>query len=243
MLRKDFVDIVRQVRPHCSYLCMVTHGQLLTEEKVKALWEAGMDQISVSCNYIGEAHDRERKIPGLFRHFQELIPKMVTKGYDFFAFNTVIMDRNLDQIIPLARLAKEWGIKIAFSSYNKLKTNKDEYLVKPEQMGELEAVIGQLLELKQTQKNILSSDFYLKKVFEYFRQGAIEDCQAGLSFVQVTPDGYIQRCAEMPKMCHWTEYDPKNVAQPNPCDICWFACRGESEQTLTPSRVWELAFG
>ncbi len=51
LLRKDIFDIVESVRPYCIYLTMITHGQLLTEDKAKALWERGLDQLSISLNY------------------------------------------------------------------------------------------------------------------------------------------------------------------------------------------------
>ncbi|MDO8644510.1 MAG: radical SAM protein [bacterium] len=239
LLRKDFVDIVDQVRPYCSFLMMITHGQLLTENKFKELVDHGIDQVTVSCNYTGEEHDEERQIKGLTKHFASLFPKLTKQGYDNLGFNTVIMDRNLDHIIPLAKRAHEWGMKISFSSYTALKNNKEDYRVREDQLKKLDDVVGELLTLRKTQGNILTSEYYLKKVPEYFRKGKIEDCQAGKNFVQVTPDGYIKRCSEMPVMCHWTEYEPAKVETPNPCDVCWLSCRGETETPITLSRVWE----
>ncbi|MBI1908887.1 MAG: radical SAM protein [Deltaproteobacteria bacterium] len=240
LLRKDILKIVDQVRPHCTYLMMITHGQLLTEEKFKALTDHGVNQLSVSLNYIGEEHDQERQLKGLYRHFSELLPKLTRQGYDNIAFNTVIMDRNLEHILPIAKKSHEWGVKVSFSSYSALKNDKGEYAVRQDQLNRLEEVIGQLLLLKKTQGNILTSDYYLKKVPEYFRNGKMEDCRAGLNFIQMTPDGYIKRCSEMPVVCHWTEYDADRIENPNPCDVCWLSCRGETETPLTPSRIWEF---
>ena len=240
LLRKDFVDIVDQVRPYCSYLTMITHGQLLTEDKYKELWDHGMDQVSISRNYIDEQHDEERHLTGLTKHFKKLIPSLTKQGHDNIAFNTVIMDRNIDHIIPLAKEAYEWGAKISFSSYSASKNDKDDYKVREDQLAKLEDVIDELLELRKIQGNIMTSTHYLKKVPDYFRNGFVEDCQAGLNFIQMTPDGYIKRCSEMPVMMHWSEYEPAKVESPNPCNICWLSCRGETEAPMTLSRIWEL---
>jgi len=240
LLRKDFIDIIDQVRPWCTYLTVITHGGLLTEEKFRELWDHGVDQVSISRNYIDERHDEERKLPGLTGHFASLIPRLAKKGYDNLVFNTVIMDRNLDHIVPLARQAKEWGVKISFSSYTSLKNDKPEFRVREAQLERLRGVIKELLELKRSQGNILTADYYLKKVPDFFRQGFVEDCRAGLNFIQMTPDGYIKRCSEMPVMMHWTEYDPEKVEKPNPCNVCWLSCRGETETPITPARLWEL---
>ncbi len=239
LLRKDFLQIVDQVRPHCTYLTMITHGQLLTEEKFKELCEHGLDQISISRNYIDEQHDEERHLTGLTQHFKNLIPNLARQGFDNIAFNTVIMDRNLEHIIPLAKQSHEWGVKISFSSYSTYKNDKEAYRIRENQLARLEEVIDQLLELKKTQGNIMTSSYYLKMVPKFFREGHVDDCKAGLNFIQMTPDGYIKRCSEMPVMMHWTEYHPDKV-EPNPCNICWLSCRGETETPMTPGRLWEF---
>src|SRR3989338_6585283 len=59
LLRKDILEIVESVRPYCTYLTMITHGQLLTEEKFKQLWDRGVDQLSISLNYNSSRHDEE----------------------------------------------------------------------------------------------------------------------------------------------------------------------------------------
>lgn len=240
LLRKDFTNIVDQVRPHASYLVMITHGQLLTEAKFKELTGHGMDQITISRNYVDETHDRERQLPGLTEHFKNLVPSLTRQGYDNIAFNTVIMDRNIDHIIPLAKQAHEWGANISFSSYSASKNDKEEYRVQENQLSRLREVIDELLDLKKSQGNIMTGEYYLKKIPDYFRDGRVGDCRAGLNFIQMTPDGYIKRCSEMPVTMHWTEYDPDKIEKPNPCDACWLSCRGETETPMTPSRLWEL---
>ncbi|MBI2500980.1 MAG: radical SAM protein [Deltaproteobacteria bacterium] len=126
LLRKDLIDIIDQVRPHCTYLTLITHGQLLTEKKFKEFWDHGVDQVSISRNYIDATHDEERHLPGLTKHFENLIPHLTSQGFDNIVFNTVIMDRNIDHIVPLARQAYEWGAKISFSSYSSMKNDREE---------------------------------------------------------------------------------------------------------------------
>ena len=82
LLRKDFVDIIHQVRPYASYLTMITHGQLLTEEKFSEIIDAGMDQVTISLNYLSTRHDEERGIKGLYEHISHLVPRLAAQGYD-----------------------------------------------------------------------------------------------------------------------------------------------------------------
>ncbi|MBI2980845.1 MAG: radical SAM protein [Deltaproteobacteria bacterium] len=240
LLRKDLLDIIDQARPYCTYLTVITHGGLLTEEKYRELWDHGVDQLSISRNYIDETHDQERHLPGLTDHFKKLVPNLASQGFDNIVFNTVIMDRNIEHIVPLAKQAREWGAKISFSSYSALKNDKPEYSVVRGRLARLQETVDELLALKKEHGHILTSEYYLKRVPGYFKNGYVEDCRAGLNFIQMTPDGYIKRCSEMPVMMHWTEYDPAKVEKPNPCNVCWLSCRGETETPITPSRLWEL---
>lgn len=240
LLRKDILEIVDQVRPHCTYLTLITHGQLLTEKRFCELTDHGLDQISISRNYIDQRQDEERRLAGLTAHFEKLVPSLARQGFDNVAFNTVIMDQNIDQIVPLARQAHQWGAKISFSSYSSSKNAREKYRVREEKLTRLREVVDRLLELKKSQGNILTSSYYLKKIPGFFRDGFVKDCRAGLHFIQMTPDGYIKRCSEMPVMAHWTEYDPEKVLRPNPCNVCWLSCRGETETPMTPSRLWEF---
>ncbi len=239
LLRKDFVQIIDQVRPHCTYLTMITHGQLLTEEKFKEICDHGMNQVTISRNYIDEQHDKERELPGLTKHFETLVPSLTSQGFDNIGFNTVIMDKNIDHIIPLAKQAYEWGAKISFSSYSAYKNDKDQYKVRETQLSKLKDVIAELLELRAKQGNIMTSEYYLKRIPEFFRNGHMPNCQAGLNFIQMTPDGYIKRCSEMPVMMHWSEYDPEKIEK-NDCDICWLSCRGETETPIDSKRLLEF---
>ncbi len=240
LLRKDILDIVRSCRPYCTYMTMITHGQLLTEEKFMALCEAGLDQVCISLNYNNERHDQERKIPGLYQHFSELVPKLTAQGHDNICFNTVIMEQNLEEILPLAHQARAWGAKISFSSYSALKNCREDYRVRESRLTRLEEIISELIALKKEHGHILASEYYLREIPRYFREGHMDDCQAGLNFVQITPDGMIKRCSEMDEMCHWTEYNPDEIEKPNPCNVCWLSCRGETETPISPSRLLEF---
>lgn len=240
LLRKDILDIVSSARPYCTYITMISHGQLLTDEKFKALVASGLDHMTLSLNYNSDKHDEERKIPGLYQHFSELVPRLTAQGYDNIGFNTVIMEQNLEEIIPLAKQALAWGAKISFSSYSTLKNAKEDYHVRRDRLERLEEIISELIALKKKHKHILSSEYYLSNIPRYFREGHMENCQAGRNFVQITPDGMVKRCSEMEPFCHWTEYDAADLVDPNPCDICWLSCRGETETPLAPSRLWEL---
>ena len=105
-------------------------------------------------------------------------------------------------------------------------------------MRKLEGVVEELLRLKGSLRNIRSSDFYLRRIPVYFRE-RVAGCQAGLKWLQVTPEGYLKRCSEFPVEAHWTEYTP-DTFQPTDCTACWFSCRGQAEAPLTLGRIIEV---
>ena len=239
LLRHNYDQLLTGIRPHCHYLMIITNGALLNEISAAKLVKAGVDQISVSLDYIGNGHSEQRKIEGLYEHLEATVPALTKRGYNI-VLNTIIMESNLDHIIPLAHKAREWGAKISYSSYCTLKKDLNEFMVTPGRFEELKRVIGELKQIKRKTKHIRNSDYYFDRIPEYFQNGGISNCHAGKLWMQVTPDGYIQQCSELPRVAHYTEYSTKKVKKPA-CTKCWYACRGETEANpLRPSRLKEL---
>lgn len=241
-LRRDLTDIVKRIKDNMDtiYISMISHGYMLNEKKAQALLDAGLDQICISVDYLGIRHEESRGLKGLWAHLEQLIPLLGKMGFQNVALNTIIMNDNLDEIIPLVHKAKEWGVKVGFSSYTSLKVGNDTHYIDHERQKDLENVIDQLLKLKRELKNIMSSDYYLENIPNYFSNRSLGDCQAGRDWVQVTPDGYIKHCSEFPIFTHYSEYNYKEVVSPD-CDKCWYSCRGESQAPFSIQRVLELA--
>lgn len=240
LLRKDLSTIVKRIKDNMSfiYIQMITHGQLMTEEKGVELWEAGLDQITFSLDFPDARHDKSRGIPGLFAHITHVIPKLQARGIDNIGFNTFIMKDNLDDIVAIAKLAKSLGVNVSYSSYFEGKAHNSAHTIVGDDFKKLENVITELLRLKRELRCIRNSDFYLRKIPVYF-SSRVPGCQAGLKWLQVTPDGHIKRCSEFPVEAHWTEYH-SDTFRPTDCTACWFSCRGEAEAPLTPARILEL---
>jgi len=239
LMRKNYPELVRSIRPYTHYLSLVTNGALLNEESAKNLVGAGIDHISVSLDYLNKKHDEARKIEGLYEHLSQMIPNLAAMGYRL-SLNTIIMESNLDEILPIAYRAKEWGVSVSYSAYCTLKKDDDQGMIREKRLKQLGWIIAELLRLKPVLKNIRNSDFYLGNIPNYFRDGMVRHCRAGMKWLQVTPDGYIQQCAELPRICYHTDYKRELVVSPA-CAKCWYTCRGEAEAPqLTPKRFLEF---
>ena len=241
LLRKDIADIIRRLKEgDFVYLSLITNGRLLTEEKALEIWRAGLHQIGISLDFLDERHDAYRGIPGLYQHLSDLIPRLAKTEIDNISLQTIIMDENLDQILPIAEQAARWGVKVSYSSYCPHKNYNESGTIKKERLEKLREVVDGILEAKKRLGNIISSDFYLSKIPEYFEKGGIAGCLAGQRWIQITPDGMMKACSEFPVAGSWTDFRP-GFFKPVTCAQCWYSCRGEAQNPLTLKRIMELS--
>jgi len=239
LLRKNYDEMFRKLRPYCHYLAVITNGVLLNEKSAKRLLECGVNQICISLDYLGKRHDEARMVDGLYEHLSETIPMLSKQGFNI-ALNTIIMESNLDEILPIAYKAKEWGTQVSYSAYCSLKSDEDTEMIRNKRYTQLVSIVDEVRSLKRKLGNVKNSDYYLKRIPTYFRDGRVPNCRAGYRWVQVTPDGYVQQCSELPRMCHYSEFD-RNKVKKATCAKCWYTCRGESEACpLEPRRLLEL---
>jgi len=239
LLEKRLPQIIRDVKAsqRFVYVYVVTNGSLLTLDKAEELFAAGLDQLSISLNYLDERQDRERKIDGRWAHVSEIIPQLAARGHTVIT-NTVIMRDNLDMIVPIARRTLEWGARVSYSCYTHFKNGNRGHYFSDTDMAKLRNAVAELVEHKRTAGNITNSAFYLERIVPYFADpDGIPGCQAGNRFIQLTPDGQVRQCADFAPFVHYTQY---RGMEPTNCTRCWYACRGESEASLTFGRVAEL---
>lgn len=242
MLRKDLVDIVRQVKTSSFYIftSMVTKGDLLTVEKAHQLFDAGLDQIAISLDFKGKTHDKYRGIDGLWDYLSQLLPELgkTFKNKKSVIINTIIMDDNIDQIVDLVHQAREWNIGVSFSSYSVMKTNNEAHYIN-NNLDKVKSLVDELIDLRRKFKGtILTTEYYLKEIPGYFERGGVPNCTAGLSHIQVTPSGHLKRCSEMPVAAFYDEYTPDLYDQTS-CTSCWFSCRGETQSPANVKRALE----
>ena len=239
-LRRDLEDIVSAVDRAVStqYSTLITHGGMMSPERAKSLWDAGIHQFNFSLDYLDERHDKARGIPGLSSKIFDVIPRMKSLGIDSIRFNTVIRDSNLDQLMPIVRYAKELGVGVNFSSYTDSKNGNKDGLIGDTKADELEATMEELKAFKRAHRGVITnSDYYLQHVPLYVRGLVTEPCRSGIRTVHVDPAGHVKRCPDFPTDFHWSKfrkYEPIN------CNKCFYACRGEAQAPLTVNRIRDV---
>lgn len=240
LLRRDLESLVSSVSNaiRLKYISVITHGAMLTPERARSLWDAGINQFNISLDFPDERHDRARGIPGLTAKIFANIPKMQEKGIDSIRFNTVIKKENLDEIVPLAHRAREMGVGLSLSAYTELKNGNASHYVTPEQLAQLDEVIAELLAFKRAHRGVITNTaHYLRRVPRYFRGELAEPCLSGMRTIHVNPTGMVRRCPDFPSDFHWKDF---RRYKPIDCNDCYYACRGESQAPLTIERVRDI---
>lgn len=230
LLREDIVEVVRNIKEPTGlpYTILVSNWSLMTEEKYLALRAAGVNQFSVSLDFPDERHDRFRRHPGLFARLNELVPKLAALGYDDIVLNTCITKENLPYINSAADKAREWGVNVSYSAYSPRRTGcMDLFLTDPADLKLLRAHLDRVIDRMDATKWIVNSRTTIDATYEYFTRGGRPDCKAGLRFLVVTSDGYLQPCSMQFNRYRLNEQGRmvKEFTEGNTCDECYVAIR------------------
>ena len=240
LLRRDLEDVVSSVRDAISlkYVTVITHGGMLNKERATSLWKAGIDQFSISLDYLDGRHDVARGIPGLTAKIMATVSDMRAAGIHGIRFNSVIKDDNLDQILPIARHAAEMGCGVNFSVYTDAKNGSKDHLIRDDQLAAIDKVVADLLAFKRRNRGVITnSDYYIEQIPRYVRGEMKEPCQSGIRTIHIDPTGHVKRCPDFPVDFHWTEFKRYEAVD---CNACYYACRGEAQAPLRLSRVRDV---
>jgi MoaA/NifB/PqqE/SkfB family radical SAM enzyme len=217
---------------------LITHGGMLTPERGRSLWDAGINQFNISLDYLDGRHDAARGIPGLTDKIFGAVEAMRGDGIDNIRFNTVIKDDNFDQLMPIVRRAASMGCGVNFSVYTSSKNGNADHLVRGPQFAALDATVAELLAFKRRRRGVITnSDYYLEQIPRYVRGEMTEPCRSGIDTIHVDPTGHVRRCPDFPTDFHWSEFARY---EPVDCNACYYACRGEAQAPLRLSRVRDV---
>lgn len=240
LLRPDLEDLVSAVAGavRLKYIILLTHGGMLTPERARSLWAAGVNQFSISLDYLDGRHDAARGIPGLSQKIFATVGAMRADGIDGIRFNTVIKRDNVDQIMPIVLRAAETGCGVNLSVYTDAKNGNRDYLLDPSATSGLEQLTRELLAFKRRRRGIITnSDYYLEQIPRYVRGEMTEPCRSGLRTIHLNPAGHVKRCPDFPTDFHWRDF---KRYEPIGCNACYYACRGEAQAPLRLSRVADV---
>jgi MoaA/NifB/PqqE/SkfB family radical SAM enzyme len=242
-LRRDAIDIIAAVKrvPGFRWVSIITNGWFLNDEKIDRLLATGIDQINVSLNFPDERQDADRKLPGLYAKIARAVPAMAARGANV-QLNTILMNENLDDAVPIARQARAWGATVMYTLYSELPADNHAHLFAPERRARLAGVLRELVAEKRAHRTVANTEWYFDMIPSYVEGRVIEGCTAGKQTIHVSPGGMVRACAELPMVAHFEDYDPR-AAAPVACTRCFQACRGEVQAPITLRRLVDAVRG
>jgi MoaA/NifB/PqqE/SkfB family radical SAM enzyme len=240
LMRRDLETIVSAVDRaiDVKYMTLITHGAMLTPERAKSLWDAGINQLSISLDYLDARHDEARGIPFLAARILDAIPAMRAMGIDNIRFNTVIKADNIDEIMVIVRRAAELGVGVNLSVYTDAKNGNTDHLLGNQHVAAIEALVANVLAFKRRNRRVITnSDHYLEQIPRYVRGEMREPCRSGIRTIHLDPTGHVKRCPDFPTDFHWRDF---KKYEPIACNACYYACRGEAQAPLRLSRIRDI---
>jgi MoaA/NifB/PqqE/SkfB family radical SAM enzyme len=241
LLRKDLDQIITRLRKNFNFLhiSLINNGSLLSFKRGLQLWNAGLDELSVSLDYLDERHDKERHLPGLTQKILTVVPRLKTAGVNM-CFNIVIKQGNFLEVPQMLRQISAMGIKVSVSTYNGWRIGNERHMIRRQELPRLRQIISEIKALKNDFDTITTGDYYLDRIPEFVEKKGVSGCSAGRNWVQVTPDGMIKRCSDHPVAGHFSEWKT-SFFTPTACDRCWYSCRGAAQEPWTLKRFTEMA--
>lgn len=212
-MRRDAIEIFRTVKSAPGpwrYVMIITNGWFLNERKARETMEARVDQVSISLNWPDERQDEDRKLPGLFQRIATIVPWMTSRGAKV-ELNCILMKDNIEELVPIAHLARRWGATVMYTLYSELQADNHSHLFPPEQVVRLEAALAELGRLKRATGVVSNSQWYFDKIPSYLRGEVIPGCTAGKKTVHISPGGMVRACCYLPLVSHFSKYDARSA--------------------------------
>ncbi|OGD19877.1 MAG: hypothetical protein A2W03_08315 [Candidatus Aminicenantes bacterium RBG_16_63_16] len=234
LLRRDLDDIVREFRVpnRAPYIVITTNAALLTVQRYAELREAGVDEFSISLDYPDERHDEFRGIPGLFGKISRLIDGLNASGDKAITLCCVVQRDNFRDLPRLAELAREWNVKINFSTYTPLRTNDQDYMISGGDLLELREITRRLLAFRKNHDTVFNTEYAFDNMIRYFEQGGIPRCRTGDRFCNVNPDGTFSPCGLIITRHPSLRELRRKFARTNTCIYCLTSIRSNCEKPL-----------
>jgi MoaA/NifB/PqqE/SkfB family radical SAM enzyme len=237
LMRPDVVEIVRNIKggDTVPYTILVSNWSEMTEAKYLALRAAGVDQFSVSLDFPDDRHDAFRGYPGLYRHLEDLMPRLAKLGHDDIVLNSCITSENVGEIGRIADQAREWGVNLCYSAYSARRTGcRDYFLDSDEQLAELNRQLDGVEARRDPTNWIANAPTTLDATRRYFANRGTPGCKAGLRFLVVTSDGALQPCS---MQFHRYRLEDRarmieEFTRANRCDECYVSIRSYLDKSF-----------
>ena len=147
-LRRDWLQIIREIRDQGMDCTMQSGGLNLTEDRIKAAVDAGLQALGISIDGLREVHDRVRGVQGSFDAAFNALDAIQKCGIAS-SVNTQITSLVIPQLRELMNLfieagAKSWQLQLTVAMGRA--ADNPELLLQPYKLLELMPLLAELFE-------------------------------------------------------------------------------------------------
>ncbi|KQN48238.1 pyrroloquinoline quinone biosynthesis protein PqqE [Serratia sp. Leaf50] len=196
LVRKDLPELIKAARDLGFYTNLITSGIGLTEKKIDAFAEAGLDHIQISFQASDETLNAA--LAGSAKAFQQkldMAKAVKAHGYPM-VLNFVLHRHNIHQIDKIIELSIELeadDVELATCQfYGWAQLNREGLLPTRQQIADAEAVVAEY-RLKMANKGNLANLLFVTP--DYYEERP-KGCMGGWGaiFLSVTPEGMALPC-------------------------------------------------
>lgn len=236
LARPDIVEIVR-ILSEKHITALFTNGWFVTEEKAKALWDAGLTHGNVSIDYPeASRHDGKRRLAGTTdRAWRavDILRDTAPRGGKQVHVMTVLMEDNWRDLEALLRQSEARGVGhqltlLSISGYRRGKGGPDE--MPPVGVSE------HVLSLWEKYPHLRYFRDYFARIDAFLSGGEMPTCSAGKTGFNIDHVGNVSPCIEridesvgnvreasLGELHRRLQAKQAEIAR---CQQCWTACRG-----------------
>lgn len=238
LLHPELQQIIRTLSDR-HFPVMISNGWYVTPENARAMFKAGLYEISISVDYADAAHhDRQRGTPGAFDralYALDTLNKNRVRPDQRVHMISVIMDDNLDDIEDLIRMARSLGVTYLVTMYSHergKKTSRHSH----------RDISAHLCHLREKYPEFVAIRGYLSQfTVAATSDRGVEPCYAGKNLFNIDCQGNVTRCID--RLNHGAgniltddfSIIRKNLLRQydtNDCGACWTSCRGNIESLM-----------
>jgi len=234
MLHPELTAIVRALARH-HFPVMITNGSLVTPERARELFEAGLIEISVSVDYADpQKHDAQRGAEGAHSKAiaaLEILQANRTHPEQRVNMISVLLEDNLPDVEPLLETCRQLGITYLVTLYSHSRGAKPG-------RSPAASVSQQLLALKRRYRQFVALRGYLSRFTEAVAERGVGPCYAGRNLCNIDSQGDVGLCIDhladpvgniLTDDILKLERGLLEQHESNRCRDCWTSCRGSIE--------------
>lgn len=248
-MRRDWLKIIREIRDQGMDCTLQSGGLHLTDDRIRAAVDAGLQALGISIDGLKELHDKLRGVAGSFEaafnalHF--------VKKYGITAsVNTQITSLVMPQLPELMDLfieagARNWQIQLTVAMGRA--ADHPELLLQPYEMLELMPLLAKLYQDGADRGLLLQpgNNIGYFGPYESLWRGSGDDrvywtsCNAGENTLGIEADGTIKGCPSLPT----TAYAGGKIRDLDLETIWWQTDELAINRTRTEQNLWGFCGG